>query len=110
VAGPTYAEKVRQDKRFAVEIAAPAPDVARTLTVGHAFDPAEAEADRVADSVIAKLRSGQEGEHEHTDACDHGVQRSAGPATDAVVGVEGGALPSDVRQHLPVQNLLVLPP
>ncbi len=107
MAGPTHVEKKRQGKPLAVELVAPAPDVARTLTVGHAFDPAEAEADRVADDVLARLRSGDSGaggEHAHGADCDHGVQRSAAPSADPVVGVEGGALPSDISGAIETQR------
>jgi hypothetical protein len=95
VAGSTFADKERaaKDKKG---VAVVAPPVARTptLTVGHAFDPAEADADRVADSVIEKLRSGETDEHRHTAACDHGVQRAAEPAGGAEVGMAGGELSS----------------
>jgi hypothetical protein len=108
VAGPTYVEKKRQGKPLAVELLAPAPDVARTLTVGHAFDPAEAEADRVADDVLARLRGGENGagggEHAHGAECGHGVQRSVGPTGDPVVGVEGGALPTDIAGAIESQR------
>lgn len=100
MSGVVHAEKLHDDKRKLIEIAAP---VARTpaLTVGHAFDPAEAEADRVADSVIAKLRSGQEGgEHEHTGGCDHGVQRSSAPAAGAEVGMAGGELSAGLTSEI----------
>jgi hypothetical protein len=100
VAGPTHVEKKRQGKPLALELVAPTPDVARTLTVGHAFDPAEAEADRVADSVIARLRSGQDGEHEHTDRCEHGVQRAAAPARGAEVGMAGGDLSAGLAAEI----------
>ena len=100
MAGPTHVEKKRQAKPLAVELLAPAPDVARTLTVGHAFDPAEAEADRVADSVIARLRSGEAGEHEHTAACDHGVQRSPVPPGGAEVGMAGGELSAGLASEI----------
>jgi hypothetical protein len=100
MSGAVHAEKKREDQRALMEIAAP---VARTptLTVGHALDPAEAEADRVADSVIAKLRAGDAGgQHEHVDGCDHGVQRVASPSEAPVVGMEGGALPDSVSRRI----------
>lgn len=98
MSGAVHAEKRRDEKRRLVEIAAP---VARTpaLTVGHAFDPAEAEADRVADSVLAKLR-GDEGGHEHVASCDHGVQRSSASAGEAEVGMAGGELSAGLTSEI----------
>lgn len=98
--GAVHAEKERVDRRKLIEVAAP---VARTptLTVGHAFDPAEAEADRVADSVLARLRGGDGGEtHEHSAGCDHDVQRSSTPSPTAEVGMAGGELSADLSTQI----------
>ena len=97
MSGAVHADK--REKRALIEVAAP---VARTpaLTVGHAFDPAEAEADRVADSVIARLRSGEQGEHEHADGRGDGVQRSGAPAAAAEVGMAGGELSAGLTSQI----------
>ncbi len=81
----------------AVDVATPAP-VATTpaspapvagLTVGHAEDPAEAAADRMADRALARLDP--EGPHAHTPGCGH-LRRSPEPSASATIGLEGGAL------------------
>jgi hypothetical protein len=94
-ASPTYAEQ-------AIEPAALAPVQPATLTVGHAFDPAEAEADRVADRVLARLRNSADAQHDHDHegAAGHDVQRSAAPSDESVVGVEGGALPAGLSARV----------
>jgi hypothetical protein len=72
----------------------PARRIAAPLVVGRADDAAEREADRVADDVIARLRSGEGDQvHAHDAACGHDVARSAGttPGTPEV-GYEGGPL------------------
>jgi Domain of unknown function (DUF4157) len=72
-----------------------------TLTVGHAFDPAEHEADRVADAVIARLRDDGAADHVPSGADRGEVRRAAAPsATKPVVGMEGGALPGELTQRI----------
>lgn len=101
MAGAVHAEKQRPDVLREI-----VPPVARsaTLTVGHAFDPAEAEADRVADTVIARLRADSADAHEHAGTCEHGVQRSSAPAAAAEVGREGGALSAGLTADIESQR------
>ncbi|MDP9094458.1 MAG: DUF4157 domain-containing protein [Actinomycetota bacterium] len=69
---------------------APAP-----MTVGHAHDGAEHDADRMADDALARLGPvGGEGEQHSGSGRGGGVevQRSATPSAAAVVGVAGGPL------------------
>lgn len=93
----------------APEIQAPAPAMPVAtgvgglggLVVGHAEDRAESDADRMADSALARLRrvsadvaSGDGNDaHAHGPGCDH-LRRSAAPSAlpGPVVGREGGAL------------------
>src|SRR6476469_1070325 len=93
MAGAVHAHK-DVDELLKADADTPTAPLVRTpvLTVGHAFDPAEAEADRIADGVIARLRSGEADEHRHTAACSHGVQRSPSAGSGAEVGMAGGAL------------------
>lgn len=70
------------------------------LIVGHAEDPAEREADRMADAVIARLQPGPS-EHD-TDAQ---VRRSASmPDAAPEVGIEGGRLSADLSQQITAQR------
>jgi hypothetical protein len=93
-------------RREAAEVAAPAPvapaplaAAVGTLVVGHAEDRAEADADKMADVALARLRRTEIGgdipqapeAHQHGPGCDH-LRRSAAPSGGAVVGYEGGAL------------------
>lgn len=63
------------------------------LTVGHAEDPAEHAADRMADGALDRLhRSTTESDvHAHDPGCGH-LRRSATPTPSATVGLAGGAL------------------
>jgi hypothetical protein len=75
---------------------APVPLPARPIVVGSAHDPAEAEADRMADTALDRLRRVTgEAEAEHGAYCGH-VHRKAAPSggSGAVVGLAGGALDS----------------
>ncbi len=75
-----------------------APVPVAGLTVGHADDPAEHLADRMADRALERLRttgseaSGSE-RHAHTPGCGH-LRRSVAPSPPVppVVGREGGTL------------------
>lgn len=98
-------------RREAAEVAAPAPvapaplaaapvaAAVGTLVVGHAEDRAEADADKMADVALARLRRTEIGgdtpqapeAHQHGPGCDH-LRRAAAPTGGAVVGYEGGAL------------------
>lgn len=77
---------------------APVPLPAHVLTVGHAEDAAEVEADRMADVALRRLASrtdlppDPDDLERHGPGCTH-LRRAAGPAgAEAVVGHEGGAL------------------
>ena len=74
-------------------------EVAPALVVGHADDHAERDADRAADSVLARLDI--EFPEQHQPGSAHGaVQRtSASPATP-VVGREGGPLDADMSTRI----------
>ena len=66
------------------------------LTVGHAEDPAEHAADRMADGALDRLhrataQGGQPDAHAHDPGCGH-LRRSATPIATATVGMAGGAL------------------
>lgn len=82
--------------------AAPAGVVPMALTVGHAEDAAEADADRMADTALRRLSNSavavvpQQQQHQHGPGCDH-LRRTgaAGGAGGAVVGHEGGALDAE---------------
>src|SRR4051812_2319863 len=69
------------------------------LTVGHAEDPAEHAADRMADGALQRLHranaaSGAEADaHAHNPGCGH-LRRSVTPTATATVGLTGGALDS----------------
>ncbi|WP_426594433.1 eCIS core domain-containing protein [Cellulomonas sp. McL0617] len=75
--------------------ASPAP--VPGLTVGHAEDPAEHAADRMADSALDRLHRSQAtagaspDAHAHDPGCGH-LRRSATPTPAATVGLAGGAL------------------
>jgi hypothetical protein len=70
---------------------APAP--VGGLTVGHADDPAEHAADRMADLALDRLHrtAPAPGPHAHTPGCGH-LRRSTAPTAGATIGTEGGAL------------------
>lgn len=92
------AERHRESPE-AVTAAAPAAPVplARTVVVGSAHDPAEAEADRMADAALGRLRrTSDEGPDggDCTAAAAPDVHRSPAAAggSGAVVGAAGGAL------------------
>lgn len=99
--GIEFADRLRRPKDAATRDEEPLRR-APALTVGHAFDPAEAEADRVADQVIARLRGADSGEHAHDADCAHGVQRTSAATATAtpVVGVAGGALPGELSERI----------
>jgi hypothetical protein len=91
MSGAIHADK---QPRREVKIVEMAPPIARTserLTVGPASDPAEQEADRIAEEVLARLRPDQQAER--SDA-----QRLPAAAGDSTVGPEGGPLPALVAQ------------
>jgi hypothetical protein len=80
--------------------AAPVPlPAVGTMVVGHAEDRAEADADRMADVALARLRRTEAAAtgapapeaHQHGPGCDH-LRRSPAPSATPVVGYEGGAL------------------
>ncbi len=84
--------------------AAPVPVGVGTLVVGHAEDRAEADADKRADTALARLRrltgdiAGADA-HAHGPGCDH-VRRIAAPSAAPVVGREGGALDGDTSSAI----------
>ncbi len=117
-AGPTTTsttaapDTVRRSPSSATAPAQPAP----VLTVGHAEDPMERQADAMADRVVAQLDASEP--HRHSPGCGH-LRRSVAPgAAPATVGLEGGdldagatdaiesargggrALPTDVRRRM----------
>jgi Domain of unknown function (DUF4157) len=102
MSGAEHAAKQRRPRLEVVEAAEPvARTAAPTLTVGHAFDPAEHEADRVADQVMARLRDGDGADvHDHSVDGSHGVQREAISTEAPVVGKEGGALPGELSSRI----------
>jgi hypothetical protein len=83
-----------------LEHGAESPDASDGLLVGDAADPLEAHADRVADSVMRRLRRGPEGAEKVDDGMSDGapiaaLRRAPGPdvsAVPAVVGRKGGTL------------------
>lgn len=107
VAQPAPAPTVQ---RAAAEVATPAAPVPLpaagpaigSLVVGHAEDRAEADADKMADVALSRLRRLEIGGapadsapdvHQHGPGCDH-LRRSPAPSGSPVVGYEGGALDS----------------
>lgn len=79
---------VRDDVEQARRTRAPAPVVRRTLTVGRANDPAEVEADRIADQVVARVQSGAVGTEP-----EGRIRRATGPVgDDGVIRRKGGML------------------
>ncbi|TAM89828.1 MAG: DUF4157 domain-containing protein [Jatrophihabitans sp.] len=75
------------------------------LVVGSAADPAEAAADRMADSALGRLQrliagSGDEPAHQHGPGCSHVARSTAPPSTAAAVGFEGGALDSATSERI----------
>ena len=111
MAGSEHAQKSRRSKagsggRSGTAVMAPAksarPASTRALTVGHAFDPAEAAADNVADQMIARLRGDDHAAHDHAGSGEHEVRRAAEPTENgnAVVGVAGGELPDEMSAQI----------
>ncbi|MDT4913086.1 MAG: hypothetical protein QOC66_2214 [Pseudonocardiales bacterium] len=99
MSGTEFAEPTHREKRD--ETIMPSTPAAASLTVGAAFDPAEREADRVADAVLARLR-GDTGTKHHA-AAEGALQRAASPTPgsgEPVVGMEGGALPPELAQRI----------
>ncbi|WP_447587353.1 eCIS core domain-containing protein [Cellulomonas persica] len=95
--------------RRSAEPLVPAPvsgvgTAARTLTVGHAADPAEHAADALADAALSRLSSSPEA-HRHDPGCGH-LRRSAAPAASGgsgaapTVGYEGGDLDASTTSRI----------
>jgi hypothetical protein len=68
-----------------------------SMVVGRADDPLERDADRVADGVVEALRStdGAPSERVQPKASADRLRRSAGPATRAPIGPEGGEVDAE---------------
>lgn len=75
-------------------VVAPLPVAATggTLTVGHAEDRAEADADAHADRALSNLAKLTGETHQHGPGCDHVRRAVAIPSGEPVVGHEGGEL------------------
>ncbi|WP_164479156.1 DUF4157 domain-containing protein [Nakamurella antarctica] len=91
-------------RETALPVAVPHAPLGAVLTVGHALDPAEADADARADRALARLDGGGSAPgadaHRHGAGCDH-IQRSALPGgSSAHVGFAGGALDSDLSSRI----------
>ncbi len=74
------------------------------MTVGHAHDPAEAQADAIADRALRRLATvggppTEPDAHQHGAGCDH-VQRAHTADPAARVGLEGGALDSHLTNAI----------
>lgn len=69
------------------------------LIVGHAEDPAEADADRRADAALARLAGAGAEAHVHGPGCDH-LRRSVSADGPPAVGYDGGAVPDDVGERI----------
>jgi uncharacterized protein DUF4157 len=87
-----HADRQRKREVKLIEVAPPVARTSAPLTVGSAIDPAEQEADRVAEEVLARLRPERE-----ADGQD--VQRVA-VAGGPVIGAEGGPLPPAVAEQI----------
>ncbi|MDQ1750792.1 MAG: hypothetical protein QOE71_1848 [Pseudonocardiales bacterium] len=101
-AAPEAAPRIHDEPRSVRRTSAPPSGV---LVVGPAEDRAEHDADRVADSVLARLNHEFPERHQHGPACGHGaapVRRSAAPGPSAVpvVGRDGGALSGDLTRDI----------
>ncbi len=77
----------------------PLPARAVGLTVGHAEDPLEREADRRADDALARLAATGDDLHAHGPGCEH-LRRSIATADQPAVGYDGGPLPSGVIRRI----------
>ena len=66
------------------------------LTVGHADDSAEHDADRMADRALARLTPDP---HAHSAGCGH-LRRSAEPTSGAAIGAEGGTLDDESSSRI----------
>lgn len=91
-AHPEHDER-RQDRMPAAAAQGPAPG--SVLTVGHAEDQAERDADRVADAVIARLQPAVHGEDGHPP-----VRRAAAPGVRPEVGFTGGDLSPELSAEI----------
>lgn len=103
----------QQATAAAPPVAADAPAIASPqpvagLMVGHADDPAEALADRMADTALGRLRHatpppGEVGDpvdaHHHTPGCGH-LRRSSVATPGATIGLAGGSLDSDASSRI----------
>ncbi|MDP9091930.1 MAG: DUF4157 domain-containing protein [Actinomycetota bacterium] len=69
---------------------------AARLTVGSAFDPLEADADRLADQALRRV-AGDDGEG---DGDAHVVSRSSSAAPTGPIGLEGGALDPATEEQI----------
>ena len=65
------------------------------LTVGHVEDPAEREADRVADTVIARLQPAGAGPEQ-----PHAIRRAPAPGAAAEVGFAGGDVSPELSAEI----------
>jgi hypothetical protein len=90
MSGAVHADKQRGREVKIVEVARE-PITRSTLTVGHALDPAEQEADRIADEVLARLRP------ERT--AEESVQRAPSDS-EGIIGAEGGPLPATLAGQI----------
>ncbi|GAA4707392.1 eCIS core domain-containing protein [Nocardioides conyzicola] len=75
----------------------PLPARPSDLVVGHAEDPAEADADRRADAALARLAPLDR--HVHGPGCEH-LRRSPAPGDAPAVGYDGGAVPEEVAGRI----------
>jgi hypothetical protein len=77
-----------------------------TMTVGHAEDPAERDADRRADVALSRLRrraadtgDAAAEQHQHGPGCSH-LRRAPGPDGSALVGRAGGELDASTSRRI----------
>ncbi len=74
------------------------------LLVGSASDPAEVEADLLAERAMSALHRSESGTASAAGSVTAGphraLRRSATPDTQAVVGAEGGAVPADIGERI----------
>lgn len=80
------------------------PQPVTGLMVGHADAPAEALADRMADSALSRLRQAVPSDdpveaHHHTPGCGH-LRRSAVATPGAAIGLAGGSLDPDASSRI----------